>query len=258
MSKLPKAYQFLDLSDYGRRPAIWIAKAFKPTKMTPVGVTFLFIIAGILAIYAILKGQYLLAGVLLILKSILDAADGELARMRNTPSYVGRYLDSNSDLILNALIIGAIAHRTDTYWAYALFAFLGMQLQGTLYNYWYVILRMKFNGEQTSRVLETKIPTAYPGESQQWVTILFRMYLLLYGIFDKVIYWLDPKAPTDPPVPSWLMTLASISGLGLQLLIICVLLNLGYISLIIPFFIVYTLSIPVLIILRKIITGNSD
>ena len=40
-------------------------------------------------------------------KSILDAADGELARIKKTPSYVGRFLDSISDLVLNFLIIMA-------------------------------------------------------------------------------------------------------------------------------------------------------
>ena len=37
----------------------------------------------------------------IILKSIIDAADGELARVKQTPSYAGRYLDSVFDIILN-------------------------------------------------------------------------------------------------------------------------------------------------------------
>ena len=39
----------------------------------------------------------------IILKSIIDAADGELARIKKTPSYTGRYLDSIFDIILNLI-----------------------------------------------------------------------------------------------------------------------------------------------------------
>lgn len=258
MSKLPKSFRFIDLSDYGRRPARWIALKLKPTLITPVGVTFLFIISGTIAIYCMLKGYYFLAAIFLILKSILDAADGELARIRKTPSYTGRYVDSISDLILNAVILSVIGLLTQSPWYLVLFAFIAMQLQGTLYNYWYVILREKYNGEQTSRVLEVAIPRAYPHENQKVVTTLFYTYLALYGIFDRIIYKFDKKAPEDSPVPSWLMTLASISGLGLQLLLIGMFLNLGWIAYIIPFFIGYTISIPVLIIVRKIIARSKN
>ena len=50
----------------------------------------------------------------LILKSILDAADGELGRMNQKPSYIGRYLDSVSDIILNALFFIAIWYITES------------------------------------------------------------------------------------------------------------------------------------------------
>ena len=36
----------------------------------------------------------ILASFFIILKSVIDAVDGELARMKKTPSYSGRYLDS--------------------------------------------------------------------------------------------------------------------------------------------------------------------
>ena len=62
---------------------------------------------------------------------------------------------------------------------------LGLQLQGTLYNYYYVILRNRFNGDTTSRVFEDKTPKALEGEKQQHVTMLFGLYKLLYGVFDQ-------------------------------------------------------------------------
>ena len=103
MSKLSARDQFLDLSDYGRPIGKWLANKLKNTQFTPIHITLLFGISGLIAIVYILRNQYLLAGFFIILKSIIDAADGELSRVKNTPSYTGRYLDSIFDIILNFL-----------------------------------------------------------------------------------------------------------------------------------------------------------
>ncbi len=251
MAKLPKENQFLDLSDYGRPVARLIAQFFKPTFVTPIHVTILFIISGLLAIACIFSHQYLLAALFLILKSILDAADGELARIKNTPSYTGRYFDSVADIILNFLFLLSICIVTNGSFFYMILAFIGIQLQGTLYNYYYVILRNKFDGDTTSRVFETQVPTAMKGEKQSHVNVLFGMYNILYKVFDQTIYHLDKDATKGNHFPKWFMTLVSAFGLGFQLLIMgCFLaFNLDY--LIIPFFIGYTFLIPVFIFLRR-------
>ena len=224
MSKLPEEHQFLDLSDYGRKPARLIANAFKNTSITPVQVTMMFVISGLLAIYCILNHQFYLAAFFLILKSILDAADGELARIKNTPSYTGRYFDSISDIILNALFLISIGFITNAPLYMVLFAFIAIQLQGTLYNYYYVILRNRNNGDNTSRIFETKTPKAFPQESQQIVNTLFMLYNLLYRVFDLSIYFLDKNAVRSSSFPNWFMTMVSVFGLGFQLLFIAVML----------------------------------
>ncbi|WP_350288134.1 CDP-alcohol phosphatidyltransferase family protein [uncultured Croceitalea sp.] len=253
MSKLPKENQFLDLSDYGRPVAIIIAKSLKNTSFTPIHVTIGFIICGLAAIYCILNQHYWATTIFLILKSILDAADGELARIKKTPSYTGRYLDSVSDIILNLLILLTIWYVTNGSLVYALLAFFGIQLQGTLYNYYYVILRTKYNGDTTSRVFENKRPTALKGEKQRNVNILFAMYRMLYGLFDKIIYQLDRKAVESSKLPNWFMTAVSTFGLGFQLLLIGLMLALGFKEYIIPFFIIYSIFILVFIGLRRLI-----
>ena len=194
----------------------------------------------------------LLFGKPLILKSILDAADGELARVKQRPSYTGRYLDSVADIILNALFLSAIWYITTISFWFCLLAFVGLQLQGTLYNYYYVILRNRFDGDTTSRVFEDKTPIALDGEKQQHVTILFSLYKLLYGVFDKVIYTLDKNADKGIILPNWLMTSVSTFGLGFQLLVIAILLVLGLKAMIIPFFLLYTFMIFVFVGIRKI------
>jgi len=252
MSKLPKNHKFIDLSDYGRPAARLISNSLKETSITPIQVTVWFIISGLIAIACMLYGYYWAAGFFLILKSVLDAADGELARLKKTPSYTGRYFDSVADIILNFFIFLALWHITDSLLIYAMLAFAGIQLQGTLYNYYYVILRNKFNGDTTSRVFEDKTPTALKGENQRNVNFLFMLYKLLYGVFDKTIYFLDKKAISGKPFHNWFMTAVSTFGLGFQLLIISVMLVLGWAAFIIPFFIGYTAMIFVFIVIRKV------
>ena len=252
MSKLPKEYQFLDLSDYGRPIARRIASSLKNTKFTPVDVTIAFVISGLIGVFCILKEYYWAAAFFLIFKSILDAADGELARVKKTPSYTGRFLDSVSDILLNFIIFFSLWYVTNVNFLFAFLAFFGVQLQGTLYNYYYVILRNRFEGDTTSRVFEDKTPIALPGEKQKNVNILFFLYKLFYGIFDKIIYALDRDASKGKPFPNWLMTLISTFGLGFQLLLISLFLVLGLKTNIIPFFIGYSVLIFVFILIRKI------
>lgn len=254
MSKLPKEHRFVDLSDYGRPVAKTIAHSLKNTPITPIAVTLGFVVSGLAAIACILHHLYWAATFFLVLKSILDAADGDLARIKNTPSYTGRYLDSVSDIVLNLLILLSIQHVTDGSLLYTLLAFFGIQLQGTLYNYYYVILRNKYDGDTTSRIFEIDAPKALKGEKQSHVNFLFGLYRLFYGIFDRIIYFLDPKAAEIESPPHWLMTAVSTFGLGFQLLLIGLMLIVGLEDFIVPFFIGYTGFVLVFIGVRKFLT----
>lgn len=254
MSKLAAQDKFIDLSDYGRPLAKLFANQLKNTRFTPIHVTLLFGVSGLIAIYCILQNHYFFAGFFIILKSIIDAADGELARIKNTPSYTGRYLDSVFDIVLNFLLFMTICYVSKTTIWLTFLAFIGIQLQGTLYNYYYVILRNKsVGGDSTSKIFEYKSPRALPGETQKSVDILFRIYSIVYGTFDKIIHTLDKEAYKVKTFPNWFMTILSIYGLGFQLLIIAVMLPMNLIEYIVPFFIVYTLFTFVIIGIRKAI-----
>ena len=253
MSKLATEDKFFDLSDYGRPIATIFANQLKNTSFTPIHVTLLFGISGLIAIYCILEGHYFFAGFFLILKSIIDAADGELARVKNTPSYTGRYLDSVFDIILNFSFFMTICYVSKATFTFTILAFIGVQLQGTLYNYYYVILRNNSVGaDSTSRIFEYKSPKAFPNENQQSVDILFNLYSFFYSSFDKTIHFFDQDAHKVKTFPNWFMTILSVYGLGFQLLIIAIMLPLNLIEYIIPFFIVYTSLIFVLISIRKV------
>jgi phosphatidylglycerophosphate synthase len=252
MSKLSKEEKFLDFSDYGRPLAKVFANQIKNTSTTPVQVTFLFGISGLLAIFCILKGFFIAAGIFLLLKSVIDAADGELSRIKNTPSYTGRYLDSIFDNILNLLFILSICFVSNSSIWTALIAFLCLQFQGTLYNYYYVILRHNSDGgDVTSSIFENEIPVAFPGENQKTVNVLFRIFNVLYLPFDKAIHELDKDAVKIISYPKWFMSMVSLYGLGFQLLVMAMMLSIGLVDYIIPFFIAYSLLIFVFIAIRR-------
>ena len=253
MSKLPEKYRFLDLSDYGRPVGYWIANQLKSTFFTPIHVTTMFIVAGIIAIVFMIKGYFITAAFFIILKSILDAADGELSRLKNTPSYVGRYYDSIADFLLNFSFLLAFWYITDISIVYMLIAFFGLQLQGTVYNYYYVILRNSVQGDSTSRIFEHSAPKALKGESQQMVNIFYKIYDILYISFDKIMYFMDKDAKDSQPFPKWFMTILSLYGLGFQLLIMAIMLSFKLESYVIPFFIVYSVFLVVFVGLRKFV-----
>ena len=251
MAKLPKEYQFLDLSDYGRNGGHWIAKKFKNTWVTPMHVTTLFIFVGIVAILCMLNGHYKTAAFFIIIKSVIDAADGELARLNKKPSYTGRYYDSIADLILNFFFLFTFWFITEISITYMLIAFFAIQLQGTVYNYYYVILRNSVAGDSTSRIFEDSPPKALDGESQLKVNIFYKIYNILYITFDKFMYHLDKNACDSPPFPKWFMTLVSMYGLGFQLLLISFMLFLNILDYVIPFFIMYSIFIVVIVGIRR-------
>jgi hypothetical protein len=253
MSKLPKKYQFIDLSDYGRKPGHWIASRLQHTNLTAIHVTTMFIITGLIAIGFLLNGYLMTSAFFIILKSILDAADGELSRLKKNPSYVGRYYDSIADLVLNFCFLLSFWYLTDISIIFMLIAFLGIQLQGTLYNFYYVILRNSVEGDTTSRVIENTKPKALKGESQSRVNLFYKIYNILYICFDKSMYYMDENARFSQPFPKWFMTLISLYGLGFQLFLMALMLVLKLQSFVIPFFIGYSILIILFISIRKLI-----
>ena len=176
-----------------------------------------------------------------------------MSRLKNTPSYVGRYYDSIADFLLNFSFLLTFWYITDISIVYMFIAFFGIQLQGTVYNYYYVILRNSVQGDSTSRIFEDSAPKALKGESQHMVNIFYKIYDVLYISFDKIMYFMDKDAKDSPPFPKWFMTILSLYGLGFQLLIMALMLSFNLESYVIPFFIVYSVFLVVFVGLRKFV-----
>ena len=62
----------------------------------------------------------MLAAVLLQVKTVLDGADGQLARALDQVTVLGRYLDSESDLLVNAALFAALGSVTGKWWLAAI------------------------------------------------------------------------------------------------------------------------------------------
>lgn len=247
MPKLPPDHKFWDLSDYARPGAILLVRILLPTRVGAITLTWLFTIVGLISVILIFNRYALaLAGGLLILKSLLDAADGEMARARNCPSHTGRYLDSINDLLLNGLVLFAIGiPLTVPIWE-ILLTWFSFQLQGTIFNYFYVVKRHQASGDITSRISEFSPPVPYPQENPAVLSVLHKIYIIFYGWQDWIINKLfkdnEIVCSKSSPIPNWIMSMISVFGLGFQLLILAVLLCSDRLELTFPIFlIVYNL-----------------
>ena len=101
----------------------WLVRLRTP----PPAVVLANLVAGLAAAYALARGEHVLAAVLLQVKTVLDNADGQLARVSGRVTLSGRYLDTEADLAVNAALFAALGHTTGQPWL-ALAAFLALTL----------------------------------------------------------------------------------------------------------------------------------
>ncbi len=169
---------------------------------------------GLLAAVLLARGADLSAAVLLQLVTVLDNADGQLARARGQVSLLGRYLDSEVDLLVHAALFVALYLRTGAA-AAALLGFAAMTF----------VLSLDHNLQALASGPLLREPGPRPGLE----AFLARVYDLLFGWQDRAIRaaerrleaWLGEDAP-----PRWLLVLPANLGrttqfalLGLALLL---------------------------------------
>jgi phosphatidylglycerophosphate synthase len=126
--------------------------------------------AGVAAAVELGRGSLLAAALLVQLKTLLDNADGQLARLTGRTSAFGRYLDSEVDLLVNAALFAALAW-TAGQTALALAGFLALTS----------VLSLNFNAERLSR------RAAAEPESEVGATaVLRRIYSCVYAPQDRL------------------------------------------------------------------------
>jgi phosphatidylglycerophosphate synthase len=87
-----------------------VVLALLPFRVPPPAVVLAGLAAGLAAAVELARGELLAAAALLVLKTVLDGADGALARAAGRETAFGRYLDSDCDLVANAALFAAIGY----------------------------------------------------------------------------------------------------------------------------------------------------
>jgi len=167
-------------------------------------------VAGLAAAVELGRGSLLAAALLVQLKTLLDNADGQLARLTGRTSAFGRYLDSEVDLLVNAALFGALAWTTGRF-ALALLAFLALTS----------VLSVNFNVERLAR------GTGAEREAEGCrTTFLRRIYSLVYAPQDRLAETLVARRPSLTSARS--VTLLANLGMSTQLAAFGLLLALGH------------------------------
>lgn len=232
IDKVPSADKFLDLSDYARPIARRLTRALVTMRITPIQITVTYTLIGLIAALLFATGTYsncVIAGVLLLVKSMLDAVDGSLARARQRPSRVGRFLDSICDYFINAAVFFGLALNGGSITIEkVIIAFLALECatwQGTTFNYYYVYYRKLTGGDTTSQLNESEAKN-YPWDNPNTVQALLSVYAIIYGWQDALLARLDRAITPDRASPIYrnkhLLTAITAMGLGFQLLLIAV------------------------------------
>jgi phosphatidylglycerophosphate synthase len=89
-----------------------VVLALAPLRVPPPAVVLAATATGLAAAVGLARGHLVLAAVLLQLKTVLDNADGQLARLTGRITVLGRYLDSESDLVVDAAVLAGLAIAT--------------------------------------------------------------------------------------------------------------------------------------------------
>jgi phosphatidylglycerophosphate synthase len=185
------------INTYAIRPAasilVWL---FHRAGLRPIQVVLLGTATGLLAGAAILlvpEGRGLTAaGLLILLKTLLDAADGQLARATGTVDRLGRFADAVSDFFVNAAVtlpLGAVlAPRLGpAAWFLAGATFAVLVLGCSLFVF-YQVSHLERSGRSPANRPDERAPR--PGASAAEAR-LHRAYLLLYGWQDRMMAALD-------------------------------------------------------------------
>jgi phosphatidylglycerophosphate synthase len=157
------------------RPAAQVlAAALEPLRVPPPAVVLANATAGLGAAWLLAGGHLVWAAVMLQAKTVLDNADGQLARMTGRTTAFGRYLDSECDLVTDAAVCAALGYVTE-WWLGAL-AFACLTL----------VLSVNYNAERLYRRARGEPAEAMPPATGA-AGALARIYAAVYAPQDRLV-----------------------------------------------------------------------
>lgn len=126
----PLINRYVKVNAWVNRPLAWLlVRALKPTKITPNQVSVASFVIGIGGAVCFVLGSpvwFIVGGILAQLSSIVDCADGMLARAKNSETVFGRYLDIFLDRMVEFFLIGSIGLGLYRYTGESLFLILAL------------------------------------------------------------------------------------------------------------------------------------
>jgi phosphatidylglycerophosphate synthase len=131
---------------------------------------------GIAAAVQLAQGKLVLAAILIQVKTILDNADGQLARLSGRVTAFGRYLDSELDLFVNAALFAGVAVLTGRT-ALAVAGFVALTS----------VLSVNYNAERLYRAERGEELTAMPETTGRAASLLRGLYRLFYAPQDRLV-----------------------------------------------------------------------
>ena len=209
-----------DLSDWGRPVARFFANLLKDTRISVLMVTNFHLLLSTLCAWLILQEYIIESCILLVIKGVVDAVDGELARIREKPSHVGRYWDTIADTLGLILVTYAFGQHLGWSGVYISAIVVAVLFQYSLFNHFSVKARGLGLGDDTSRVDEKICPVAKPWEKQIHVNFLHKIYLVGFSWQDQIIDMMTGKGSKNL---SFELTISSMLGYGFQSIIILIL-----------------------------------
>jgi phosphatidylglycerophosphate synthase len=173
-SRKPRAGKDLVCEWIYRPAAHVVVLALLPLRVPPPLVVVGAACVGLVSAVEIGRGEFLVAALLLQLKTVLDNADGQLARLSGRVTAFGRYLDSESDLLVNAALFAALGLHVGAWTALSGFALLTL------------VLGVNFNVERLYR-REQGEPAGPMPPVEGAAALLARVYAIVYGPQDRLV-----------------------------------------------------------------------
>jgi archaetidylinositol phosphate synthase len=198
--------------------------ALLPLRVPPPLVAAASGATGIAAAVELAQGRFLLAAVLVQVKTVLDNADGQLARMSGRITSFGRYLDSELDLVVNAALFAAVGWTTGQ----PMLAAAGLLAVTT-------VLNVNYNAERLYRAERGQPVSAMPETTGRADGILRCVYVLFYAPQDRLVERLAAWRLRDASAQARLayhdrFTVSALANLGMstQLLVFGTCIGLGH------------------------------
>lgn len=175
-SRKPKVGQELLCELLFRPLAHLVVVVLLPFRVPPPLVAAVSGATGIAAAVELAQGRFLLAALLIQLKTVLDNADGQLARLSGRITPFGRYLDSELDLFVNVALFAAVGWSSGR----PVLAAAGFVALTT-------VLNVNYNAERLYRAERGEEASAMPETSGRSDGLLRGLYVLLYAPQDRFV-----------------------------------------------------------------------